>query len=327
MGSRSVDSTNLPTSGNASAANVGAWSGLILAIALVGGAFLLWQHGFSRAAAMLLGGGCFAVGLGTGLWVGSSRWRPAASGPARGAGRRELDDLRRAAAAAQDDLDTLQHSVSHDMRSPIGAILNFTTVLEEDHGSALDPAARAILMRIRRSAESALVLLDGMLRLSRVARPELRPERVDVEPLVRDAFRAVAPARGTVELSIGSLPPVVADAALLRLVFVELLGNAVKFGAPREKAHVAVAGRVGSSGLRIYTVSDDGVGFDPRFARKLFGAFERLHARDEFPGAGVGLAIVRRIAERHGGRAWAEGEPDRGARVHVALPPAPEEGS
>ena len=267
-----------------------------------------WGAGYAALATAL------AFGLG-GLGALRLAAPPASGLPAGG-----IEALRREAEQARRELDALHSAVSHDLRSPIGAVLNFATVLEIDHGTELSADARQILDRIRRSAESGISLLDGLSRLSRVERSSLRPERLDVAAIVRRAFAEVKPPGAEVELTVGELPEVSADAALLRTAFAELFANGIKFSARREKAHIAVSGRRGAGGEVVYCVADDGVGFEPRFASKLFGVFERVHSREEFPGAGVGLALVRRIAERHGGRVWAEAEPEGGARFHLALP-------
>jgi light-regulated signal transduction histidine kinase (bacteriophytochrome) len=230
--------------------------------------------------------------------------------------RRELEDVR-------GELDEIHSSVSHDLRSPIGAALNFLSVLEEDHGAQLDAEGRSILARVRRSADSALTLLDGLARLARVGRKAMDPRSVDVDALVRAAFAAVRPAGRAVELTVvGTLPRVTGDPELLRIAFTELLANAIQFTAGREKATLTVGARHAGDSLE-YWVADDGVGFDERFAGKLFRVFERLHSREEFPGAGAGLAVVRRVAERHGGRVRAEAEPEHGATFLLSLPAAP----
>jgi len=221
---------------------------------------------------------------------------------------------------ASAEADALQLSIAHDLRSPFGAVLNFTTILELDYGPRFAAEARDILRRIRRSADNGLALLDALSRLARVGGAPLQLSPVDVEMVVRQAFAELRPPAGAFELTVGDLPPVVADAALLRAAFTELIGNAIKFSALRDKAHVSVGGRVEPGGERVYWVADDGVGFDMRFAGKLFRVFERLHSRDDFEGTGVGLAIVKRVAERHGGHVWGDGELERGARMYLALP-------
>lgn len=289
----------------------------------VGWALVAWVSGWGFGMPDAAQGAALAIGgMAIGAAAAGRRRRPSAPGGAQEAAalRREVETLRA-------EIDALQASVSHDLRSPIGAVLNFLTVLEEDHGDRLDDAGRAIVARIRRSADGALALLDGLARLSRVTRRPLAPQAVDVEALVRAAFPALRPADRAVELAVaGPLPPAFGDPELLRTAFAELLANAVKFTAPREKAHVTVAAAPAPGGGVEYRVSDDGVGFDPRFAGKLFQLFERLHTRDEFPGAGAGLAVVRRIAERHGGQVRAEAEPGRGATFCLVLPAAGPEG-
>lgn len=264
----------------------------------------------------------FALGVAAGWWSArrtASEASPSAEDPHEtelAALRRELEDVRA-------ELDEIHSSVSHDLRSPIGAALNFLTVLEEDHGAQLEADGRTILARVRRSADSALTLLDGLARLARVGRKALEPRLVNVDALVRAAFAGVRPADRAVELTVVEpLPAVVGDPELLRIAFTELLANALQFTAGREKASITVGARREGDAVE-YWVADDGVGFDSRFAGKLFRVFERLHSREEFPGAGAGLAVVRRVAERHGGRVRAEAEPQRGATFLLSLPAAP----
>jgi signal transduction histidine kinase len=278
-----------------------------------GAAAALWSTagGSQAGAAALLAATAFAAGCLAALR--SPGGPPAEASP-------ELEAARLEAFAARRELEALQSSVAHDLRSPVGAVLNFATVLELDHGQHLDEGARDIVERIRNSAEAALGLLDALSRLTGVTRAPLRPAALDMEPLVRRAYAEARPGAPRPALSLDPLPRVVADPALLHTAFVELFDNALKFGAACEAPRVSVGGRRDADGTLVYWVADSGVGFDMRFAGKLFGVFARLHSRDEFPGAGVGLAIVRRIAERHGGRAWAEAEPGRGARVFLALP-------
>ena len=263
-----------------------------------------------------LGIGVLALGVLVGVRMSGVR---AAKGRSRGLDR-ELSAVRDELSVCREDSDALQRSVSHDLRSPIGAVLNFATVLELDHGDDLGPDGRLVVQRIRRSAESGLVLLDALSRLTRVSRAPLRRSPVEIETLVRQAFAELGESGKGAELTVGALPPAVADGELLRVALRELLANAVKFTSGRAKAQIAVGGRREPDGSLVYWVADDGVGFDMRFVGKLFRSFERLHSRDEFSGAGVGLAIVRKIAERHGGRVWAEADVDGGARFFLALP-------
>jgi signal transduction histidine kinase len=221
------------------------------------------------------------------------------------------------------ELEAFNFSVSHDLRSPIGAVLNFVAILEEEHCPQLPPAGRQLVARIRGSAGRAIELLDGLLKLSRAGRAQLELESLDMAALAREGFaqaRSLDP--GEIDVEIGPLPPARGDRALIGSVFANLLANAVKYTRGREKRRIAVSGTT-SDGLNVYAVADNGVGFDERFATKLFRAFERLHSSDRFEGAGIGLAVVARIVQRHGGRVWAEGRPDAGASFFFSLPPAP----
>lgn len=293
---------------------------VLLAVAGLSGVAWGWANGTAgplAGAALALGG----LALGVALARGPRRRGPAPRLRPAGADPAELAVAHRELEEARAELDAIHSSVSHDLRSPIGATLNFLTVLEEDHGAQLDADGRAVLARVRRSAGSALALLDGLARLARVGRKPMAARLVDVEELVRGAFAAERPAHHPVELTVVEpLPPIVGDPELLRIAFGELIDNAVKFTAGRAKATVTVGARADGHGGVEYWVADDGVGFDPRFAGKLFHVFERLHSRDEFAGAGAGLAVVRRVAERHGGRVRAEGEPQGGATFRLVLP-------
>jgi two-component system sensor kinase len=220
------------------------------------------------------------------------------------------------------DLEAFNFSVSHDLRSPIGAVLNFVAILEEEHRSQLDPTGQAIVARIRASAERAIDLLEGLLKLARAGRADLAIEELDMTALAREAFAQVRDTAGgdrEVELALAPLPQARGDRALIGSVFLNLLGNAIKYTRGREKGRIEVSGIAGA-GENVYVISDNGVGFDSRFASKLFGAFERLHPAGEYEGAGIGLAIVARIVLRHGGRVWAEGSPEQGARFFFSLP-------
>ena len=221
---------------------------------------------------------------------------------------------------ARAELADLYRALSHELRSPLGSILNFAGILEVDFGSELDPAARGVIARIRRSADSAVAVLDVLNRLAGVERGELRPDAVDLEALARTAFASVRGPELRADLTLGEPPIFEADRELLGIALEELFANAIKFSAVREKATVALNAWASDPDHVVLCVSDAGIGFDPRHGAKLFKLFERLHPRATYPGAGAGLAVVRRVVERHGGRVWAESEPDAGARFFMELP-------
>ncbi len=228
------------------------------------------------------------------------------------------EELREAIA----ELEAFNFSVSHDLRSPLSAILNFTAILEEDFRERpLDAEGLALVSRIHRSASRATALLEDLLQLSRAGRSALSLERLDVAALARETFAQVRAAEGDpeVELLVERLPEAMADHDLLGNVFANLFSNALKYSRGREKRCVRVSGRVDGDDC-LYEVSDNGQGFEMRFADKLFGLFERLHSAEEIEGTGVGLAMVARIVKRHGGRVWAEGRPGEGARFGFAIP-------
>jgi signal transduction histidine kinase len=238
---------------------------------------------------------------------------------------RELEERVAARTADLDqlvrELEAFNHSVSHDLRSPIGAILNFSTILEEDYGGRLDETGEQILQRIRRSAHSALGLLDGLANLSRTSRQEVSLQWLDMEALIREAFASAAmeAGRSDAELDVGVLPEAFGDRNLVRRLLRNLIDNALKFSRPGIPVQVTASGRPEDGGVA-FCIGDNGVGFDMKFAPKLFQAFRRLHGSDEFPGVGVGLAVVELIVRRHGGRVWAESEPGKGARFSFFLP-------
>lgn len=219
------------------------------------------------------------------------------------------------------ELEALTQAFSHDLKSPLGAIVNFTAILELDHRERWDSDTFEILARIRRSATRATALLDGLARLSRVSRAALDAELLDMHELARRAFaRARAPeGNREVEFVLEALPDARGDRALVTEALCLLFENALKYTHGREKRRVLVRGSE-AAGECVYEVSDNGQGFDMQYADKLFGLFERLHASPEISGNGVGLALVRKIVQRHGGRVWAESAIDAGSRFSFTLP-------
>lgn len=218
------------------------------------------------------------------------------------------------------ELEAFSYSVSHDLRSPLRALDGFSQALLEDHAVALPPEAQRYLGIIRDTAQKMGVLIDDLLEFSRLGRQSLTRRPVDVAKLVQHAYASLATqCEGRrIDLRIGPLPDCEADPALLRQVWVNLLGNAVKYTRQRDVATIEIGHEVRDGAVE-YFVRDNGAGFDMRYAHKLFGVFERLHRADEFEGTGVGLAIVQRIVQRHGGRVRAHGEVGRGAGFHFTL--------
>ena len=222
---------------------------------------------------------------------------------------------------ANQELEAFSYSVSHDLRAPLRAIDGFSNILKELHGQKLDENGLHYLNRICSGAQRMGELIDDLLDLARLTRAELRPTRVDLAGLARsivEDLRKSDPAR-RVELVIADTIFATGDARLLRIAMQNLLGNAWKFTQKREQARIDVGTGVSPSGHRCYFVKDNGAGFDMAYANKLFGAFQRLHRESEFEGTGIGLATVARIVQRHGGKIWAEGAPDRGATFSFTL--------
>ncbi len=222
---------------------------------------------------------------------------------------------------ANRELEALVHSIAHDLRAPLRAIDGYSGMLEERAAPRLDDEERGLLGKVRAGAQRMDRLIRDLVEYASVGSAELRREPVDMTALARDVFGEVATeeVRRTFELTVQELPEAVGDPRLLRAVFRHLLSNAVKYTLPRAERRVRVTGESDGESL-VYHVADSGVGFDSAHTRKLFGVFQRLHGGSGFEGTGIGLAIVKRIVERHGGRAWAEGAVDSGATVSFALP-------
>jgi PAS domain S-box-containing protein len=228
----------------------------------------------------------------------------------------------RQALEANSELDAFSHSVSHDLRSPLRAIDAFTSRLQERSGDVLDEESKRLLGVVRASTLQVAALVDDLLAYLRVGRCELRIGPVDMESLARKAFLELLPdpdARGRVEFECGPLPFARGDAPLLKIVWSNLLGNAVKYSARQERPVVRVSSEVDGD-RAVYRVSDNGIGFDMASVGKLFGVFQRLHGPDEFEGTGIGLALVRRVVDRLGGGVAAEGAMGKGATFTFWLP-------
>ena len=223
--------------------------------------------------------------------------------------------------ASNKELEAFSYSVSHDLRAPLRHVDGFVNLLRNQLGDSLDSVAARYMNVIADSAAKMGQLIEDLLAFSRTGRAELRLQRVSLNALVHEVQRELAPALEgrRVTWDIGDLSTVSGDPNLLRLVWVNLLSNAVKYTRPRPEARIQVGARAVDDGRIVVFVRDNGVGFDPQYANKLFGVFQRLHRDEEFEGTGIGLATVRRIIHRHGGEIWAEGTPDQGATFTFSL--------
>jgi PAS domain S-box-containing protein len=222
--------------------------------------------------------------------------------------------------ASNRELESFTYSVSHDLRAPLRAIDGFGVMLEEDYGGLLDAEGRRLLSTMRDNARRMGVLIDDLLAFSRLSHASLNVTEVNVDGLVREVIAELPTGGGAcIDFDLGPLAPVQGDRGLLRQAWINLLSNAVKYSSTVPRPRVEIRSRVDAL-QTVYTVRDNGVGFDMKYVDKLFGVFHRLHAADEFAGTGVGLAIVHRIVTRHGGRIWAEGELLRGALFSFSLP-------
>jgi signal transduction histidine kinase len=223
--------------------------------------------------------------------------------------------------AANKELEGFSYSVSHDLRTPLRAIDGFARLLMDEESSALGQEGLRLLNVIRTNTSKMSQLIDDMLAFSRMGQVELKYTDVDMTEVAQTAYNEHE--SGTtgrcIAFKLGSLPKVWADAAMMKQVFDNLLGNAIKYSAPTPKAIIEVEGHI-QDGEAIYVIRDNGVGFDMKYAHKLFGVFQRLHGPSEFPGTGIGLSIIRRIITRHGGRVWADGKLGQGATFGFALP-------
>ena len=224
---------------------------------------------------------------------------------------------------ANRELEAFAYSVSHDLRAPLRAMDGFSRILIEEFDDAVPAAAQRYLQRIRRNAQQMGRLIDDLLTFSRLSRRPLETRPVQPEELAREALRELSGEQEgrQVEISVHALPQVEADPRLLKLVFVNLLDNALKYTRSRESARIEVGVEESDddSAAPVFYVRDNGMGFDMKYAHKLFGVFQRLHTAEEYEGTGVGLATAQRIVQRHGGRVWAEAQVDEGATFYFTI--------
>jgi light-regulated signal transduction histidine kinase (bacteriophytochrome) len=222
--------------------------------------------------------------------------------------------------AANKELEAFAYSVSHDLRSPLLVITGSAEMLIEDYAKHMPADAQQIARNIIMGSERMTQIISDLLRLSRLGRQALVQSSVNIATLVRDVLAELQREQSgrRIDIRVGDLPDCIGDPALLKQVFTNLLSNAFKFTRDKEKPVIEVSSRR-QADENVYCVQDNGAGFDMEQAKELFGAFQRFHSAQEFEGTGVGLSIVHRIIQRHGGRVWAEAEPDKGASFYFSL--------
>ena len=240
---------------------------------------------------------------------------------ANGELERRVQARTQALSASMRELETLTYTIAHDLRAPLRAIDGFTSMLAAELGPKLDEETRELFGLVRGNAGRMAELIDALLAFAQLGRRELEPARLDLRALVREVAAGLAGAYPATRVQIGEIPAVHGDRTALWQAVANLVGNALKFSSARAEPRVEIDARAEGSEV-VLRVADNGAGFDMQFADKLFGLFQRLHEQAEFEGAGIGLAVVQRVAERHGGRVWARGEPGRGASFFLALPAA-----
>jgi PAS domain S-box-containing protein len=226
---------------------------------------------------------------------------------------------------ANEELEAFSYSVSHDLRAPVRHVLGYVELLQRDAGPALSEKNLDQLANIAKATTRMGRLIDDLLSFSHAGRADLQKTSINLGELVRETmgdFKEETKGRDVV-WDIHPMPVVHADRALLRLALVNLISNAVKYTMPRARARIEIGCVPGNDKETVIFIRDNGAGFDPCYAGKLFGVFQRLHSHDDFEGTGIGLANVRRIIQRHGGRTWAEGAVDKGATFYFSIPANP----
>jgi light-regulated signal transduction histidine kinase (bacteriophytochrome) len=225
--------------------------------------------------------------------------------------------------ASYKDMESFTYSAYHDLRSPLIAILGFSRVLLEDHGKKFDDEVKELLGIIMKNAAKMEQLIRDLLRFSRISSKdvEMNDDEIDMGALLEEVYEELSPVMGErkIDLEVRPLLPSKGDKSMLKQVLLNLLSNAVKYTSPVESARIEV-GCVKQGSEKVYYVKDNGVGFDMQYSDKLFGLFSRLHGTNEFEGTGIGLAIIKRIIEKHGGRVWAKSSLNEGATFYFPLP-------
>lgn len=234
--------------------------------------------------------------------------------------KRLNDELEIRVKERTEEIESFSYSVSHDLRAPLRAVNGYARILEEDYQDTFDEEGKRLLGEVQLNAKKMGALIDDLLSFSRLGRKGVEKVLIDMNKLTEYVIRELKQSMPHhAEINVGSLCPVMADPSLMHHVMTNLISNAVKYSSKRENPIVEISS-VSSDKECIFSIQDNGVGFDMEYVKKLFGVFQRLHSIEEFPGTGVGLAIVQRIIQKHNGRVWAEGKIDEGAAFHFALP-------
>ena len=236
----------------------------------------------------------------------------------------QMADLAEELGRANKELEAFSYSVSHDLRAPLRHIVGFSDLLMETSGGDSPERRQRFLANIKDAARLAGKLVDDLLSFSQMGRAALRPVRFNMNDMIRNCIEKLKPdlPAHRIDWQVQSLPDIVADPTFLQLALTNLLSNAVKFTANSDPAVIRIGSEV-VDGEIVFHVADNGVGFNMDYVHKLFGVFQRLHRMEDFQGTGIGLANVRRIVERHGGRVWAHSAPGQGATFSFTLPVVP----
>jgi len=233
---------------------------------------------------------------------------------------KEVDELEKRVQERTKDLESFSYSVSHDLRTPLRAINGYAKMLEEDYSPVLDAEGIRLLGEVINNAKRMGMLIDDLLKFSRLGRKAIRKKRIDMNNLIVNVLSEISESTShNAEVKFDNLLPVTADYNLLQHVFSNLLSNGIKYSSKKENPVIEIKS-VKKKGEIIYSVSDNGAGFNMKYVNKLFGVFQRLHSNEEFSGTGVGLAIVHRIIQKHHGKIWAEGKEGHGASFYFSLP-------
>jgi len=230
------------------------------------------------------------------------------------------EELEKRVRERTEEMESFSYSVSHDLRAPLRAINGYANILEEDYNDRLDEEGKRLLKEVQQNARKMGVLIDDLLAFSRLGRKEIERSAIDMNRLAKQAIKETELAsRHHASIKLWPLLPAKGDPALLQNVLNNLVSNAIKYSGKNEKPFIEIRSKRGNGEL-IYSVKDNGVGFDMQYEGKLFGLFQRLHSADEFPGTGVGLAMAKRIISKHKGRIWAQGKLNEGATFYFSLP-------